>query len=44
MPASQPTIDITGEKMHAVGFTNVVRYVMGELPQNERSRDALRKR
>ena len=35
--------DITGEKGYAVGFTNMVRYVMGKLPQNEVIEDALRK-
>lgn len=35
--------DITGEKGYAVGFTNLVRHVMGKLPQNEVIEDALRK-
>lgn len=35
--------DITGEKGYAVGFTNMVRYVMGKLPQNEVIEDALRR-
>lgn len=35
--------DITGEKGYAVGFTGLVRYVMGKLPQNEVIEDALRK-
>ncbi len=35
--------DITGEKGYAVGFSNMVRYVMGKLPQNEVIEDALRK-
>lgn len=37
------TSDITGEKGYAVGFTGLVRYVMGKLPQNEVIEDALRK-
>lgn len=35
--------DITSEKGYAVGFTGLVRYVMGKLPQNEVIEDALRK-
>jgi ATP-dependent DNA helicase RecG len=35
--------DITGEKGYAVGFSGLVRYVMGKLPQNEVIEDALRK-
>lgn len=38
-----PLSDITGEKGYAVGFTGLVRYVMGKLPQNEVIEDALRK-
>ncbi|MCB1994861.1 MAG: putative DNA binding domain-containing protein [Rhodoferax sp.] len=35
--------DITGERGYAVGFTGLMRYVMGKLPQNEVIEDALRK-
>lgn len=35
--------DIMGEKGYAVGFTGLVRYVMGKLPQNEVIEGALRK-
>ncbi len=39
----QTLSDITGEKGYAVGFTGLVRYVMGKLPQNEVIEGALRK-
>lgn len=35
--------DLTGEKGYAVGFTGLVQYVMGKLPQNEIIKDAIRK-
>jgi ATP-dependent DNA helicase RecG len=35
--------DLTGEKGYAVGFTGLVQYVMGKLPQNEVIEDAIRK-
>ncbi|WP_333661529.1 ATP-binding protein [Acinetobacter sp.] len=35
--------DLTGEKGYAVGFTGLVQYVMGKLPQNEVIKDAIRK-
>ncbi len=35
--------DITGEKGYATGFQGLVRYIMGQLPQNEIIEDALRK-
>ncbi len=39
----QTVSDITGEKGYAVGFTGLVGYVMGKLPQNEVIEGALRK-
>ncbi|WP_347888579.1 ATP-binding protein [Nitrosomonas europaea] len=35
--------DVTGEKGYAVGFTGLVQYVMGKLPQNEVIEGAIRK-
>ncbi len=37
------TSDITGEKGYAAGFTGLVQYVMGKLPQNEVIEGALRR-
>lgn len=39
----QTVSDQTGEKGYAVGFTGLVQYVMGKLPQNEVIEDAIRK-
>ncbi|MDP3858733.1 MAG: ATP-binding protein [Stagnimonas sp.] len=39
----QTVSDITGEKGYAAGFTALVQYVMGKLPQNEVIEGALRK-
>ena len=39
----QTISDLTGEKGYAVGFTGLVQYVMGKLPQNEVIEDAIRK-
>jgi len=39
----QTMSDITGEKGYAVGFTGLVQYVMGKLPQNEVIEGAIRK-
>ena len=36
-------LDQTGTKGYAVGFQGLVRFVMGQLPQNEVIEDALRK-
>jgi predicted HTH transcriptional regulator len=36
-------LDQTGSKGYAVGFQNLVRFVMAQLPQNEVIEDALRK-
>ena len=36
-------IDQVGTKGHAVGFQGLVRFIMGQLPQNEVIEDALRK-
>lgn len=39
----QTVSDVTGEKGYAVGFTGLVQYVMGKLPQNEVIEGAIRK-
>jgi len=39
----ETTLDITGEKGYAVGFTGLVSYVMSQLPQNEVIEGAIRK-
>ena len=39
----QTLSDLTGEKGYAVGFTGLVQYVMGKLPQNEVIEGAIRK-
>jgi len=39
----QTLSDVTGEKGYAAGFSHLVQYVMGKLPQNEVIEDALRK-
>lgn len=39
----QTVSDVTGDKGYAVGFTGLVRYVMGKLPQNEVIEGAIRK-
>lgn len=39
----QTLSDVTGEKGYAVGFTGLVQYVMGKLPQNEMIEGALRR-
>lgn len=39
----QTVSDQTGEKGYAVGFTGLVQYVMGKLPQNEVIEGAIRK-
>lgn len=39
----QTVSDQTGEKGYAVGFTGLVQYVMGKLPQNEMIEGAIRK-
>lgn len=39
----QTVSDITGEKGYAVGFSGLVQYVMGKLPQNEVIEGAIRK-
>ena len=39
----QTLSDLTGEKGYAVGFTALVQYVMGKLPQNEVIEGAIRK-
>lgn len=39
----QTLSDLTGEKGYAVGFTDLVQYVMGKLPQNEVIEGAIRK-
>lgn len=39
----QTLSDVTGEKGYAVGFTGLVQYVMGKLPQNEVIEGAIRK-
>jgi len=40
---SQTLSDQTGDKGYATGFTGLVQYVMGKLPQNEVIKGALRK-
>jgi predicted HTH transcriptional regulator len=40
---SETHLDQTGNKGYAVGFQGLVRFVMGQLPQNEVIEDALRK-
>lgn len=39
----QTVSDVTGEKGYAVGFSGLVQYVMGKLPQNEVIEGAIRK-